>query len=334
MDRGACTAIDGALFHLTCETVLHNIVRCPIWGLVCCHCYKLATPLWRLQVCVNRELACLVHQDESSAFMQGMFQYFFYTRVLTAMTAPITDKMGHIASSPVKTFIDQALHHPFLYFPCFYGVKYVGVQGEKPEVAYQKYCEELWPNCKALWTIWVPGQVWPWEGTVGCSCRADCCDSVPRTFEHHVRKSQYVLANQFMSFFVAFFAPASWNASACNLIRLPACLLNCLCHVDAAVCMQLLNFAIMPAHLQIPTAAGISFGWTVILSMMRGATTQKHTEELDPAEHGSVVRLACCSRTMLSSPCECSGGESSSDGGASLTFEQQRHAWSRQHASQ
>ena len=97
---------------------------------------------------------------------QGMFQYFFYTRVLTAMTAPITDKMGHIASAPVKTFIDQALHHPFLYFPCFYGLKYVGVQGETPEVAYQKYREELWPNCQALWTIWVPGQVrrrkdWP-----------------------------------------------------------------------------------------------------------------------------------------------------------------------------
>ena len=34
--------------------------------------------------------------------------------------------------------------------------------------------------------------------------------------------------------------------------------------------MQLLNFAMMPAHLQIPTAAGISFVWTIILSMMRG----------------------------------------------------------------
>jgi hypothetical protein len=93
--------------------------------------------------------------------VQGGFQYFFYTRVLTALAAPITIKMGHIASSPVKTFIDQALHHPFLYFPVFYIIKYMVVQGDGADIAFEKYKEELWPNCKALWTIWVPGQVRP-----------------------------------------------------------------------------------------------------------------------------------------------------------------------------
>lgn len=83
----------------------------------------------------------------------------FYTRVLTSLAAPITNKMGHIASAPVKTFIDQAIHHPFLYFPCFYALKYMAVQGEGADVAFEKYKEELWPNCQALWTVWVPGQV-------------------------------------------------------------------------------------------------------------------------------------------------------------------------------
>jgi hypothetical protein len=53
--------------------------------------------------------------------------------------------------------------------------------------------------------------------------------------------------------------------------------------------VQLLNFAIMPLHLQIPTAAGISFVWTVILSMMRGAMGKKrqyeHLENIETDEH-------------------------------------------------
>jgi hypothetical protein len=91
--------------------------------------------------------------------VQGAFQYFFYTRVLTPVTQPITKVMGHIASSPIKVFLDQGLHHPFCYFPCFYYLKYSLVQGDDASVAFEKYREELWPNCQALWKIWVPGQV-------------------------------------------------------------------------------------------------------------------------------------------------------------------------------
>ena len=91
--------------------------------------------------------------------LQGVFQYFFYTRILTPVTEPVTRVMGHIASSPLKVFIDQGLHHPFLYFPSFYYLKHSIVQGDPAEKTFARYKEELWPNCQALWTIWVPGQV-------------------------------------------------------------------------------------------------------------------------------------------------------------------------------
>eukprot|EP00892_Ulva_mutabilis_P003305 jgi/Ulvmu1/1346/UM011_0074.1 len=129
----------------------------------------------------------------------GGFQYLFYTKVLTGMTRPITERMGHIASAPIKTLIDQAFHHPFLYFPTFYVLKYSLVQGEPTDLAIERYWEELWPNCQALWMIWVPA--------------------------------------------------------------------------------QLVNFSVVPAYLQIPFCAGVSFVWTVILSMMRGSDTGAAAKE-------------------------------------------------------
>jgi hypothetical protein len=96
---------------------------------------------------------------DCSCVVQGAFQYVFYTRVLTWMTEPVTRTMGHIASAPLKTLVDQAFHHPFLYFPTFYVLKYTLVQGEPTEVALQRYSDELWPNCNALWKLWVPAQV-------------------------------------------------------------------------------------------------------------------------------------------------------------------------------
>jgi len=119
--------------------------------------------------------------------------------------------MGHIASAPFKTLIDQGLHHPFLYFPAFYALKYVAVKGEAPSEAYARYSDELWCNCTALWTIWVPAQI--------------------------------------------------------------------------------LNFSVVPAHLQIPYVAVVSFGWTIVLSTMRGSFSDKsdileHPEEITTDEQG------------------------------------------------
>lgn len=105
----------------------------------------------RVAICVPRVIPLVA--------AQGAFQYFFYTRILTPFTEPVTRVMGHIASSPIKVFLDQGIHHPLLYFPTFYYIKYVLVQGQQSDEAFKMYKEELWPNCQALWKIWVPGQV-------------------------------------------------------------------------------------------------------------------------------------------------------------------------------
>lgn len=123
-------------------------------------------------------------------FYLGGFQYYLYNHLFVKWCAGMTAALGHKGSAPIKTFIDQAIHHPFFYFPVFYGLKGY-VEGRSPTAIYEKYRAELWDNCKALWTIWVPA--------------------------------------------------------------------------------QLVNFSVVPRHLRIPFVAGVSFAWTVVISVMRGA---------------------------------------------------------------
>lgn len=119
----------------------------------------------------------------------GGFQYWLYNVKFTQWCGPITAKFGHRASAPIKTFIDQAIHHPFLYFPTFYAIK-AKVSGEPLSYAVQKYKSEIWESVKTLWSVWVP--------------------------------------------------------------------------------LQLINFAFVPRHMRVPYVAGVSFGWTMILSVMQG----------------------------------------------------------------
>lgn len=88
----------------------------------------------------------------------GCFQFYLYNHLFVMWCRPITKAFGHIGAAPVKTFIDQALHHPFVYFPAFYSLKGF-VEGRPLEETYRKYREDLWENCKALWMIWVPAQM-------------------------------------------------------------------------------------------------------------------------------------------------------------------------------
>ena len=119
----------------------------------------------------------------------GGFQYWLYNVKFTQWCGPITSRFGHKASAPVKTFIDQAIHHPFVYFPVFYGIK-ASVSGKPMSYAVDKYKSEIWTSVKTLWSVWVP--------------------------------------------------------------------------------LQLINFAFVPRHLRVPYVAGVSFGWTMILSVMQG----------------------------------------------------------------
>ncbi len=50
--------------------------------------------------------------------------------------------------------------HPFMYFPTFYTVKSLVERQPHPlEHAYNKWRNEIWDSCKALWMLWVPAQV-------------------------------------------------------------------------------------------------------------------------------------------------------------------------------
>lgn len=136
----------------------------------------------------------------------GAFQYWLYNVQFTKWCLPITKKFGHKATAPVKVFIDQGLHHPFIYFPTFFSMKAV-VSGKPLSTAVEKYKSEIWESLKALWGVWVPA--------------------------------------------------------------------------------QLINFAVVPRHLRIPYVAAVSFGWTVILSVMQGKFDA--AKQLQPAGVGTTA---------------------------------------------
>ncbi|PRW44428.1 peroxisomal membrane family [Chlorella sorokiniana] len=119
----------------------------------------------------------------------GGFQYWLYNVKFPSWCGTLTRMFGHRATAPIKTFIDQALHHPFIYFPAFFAIK-ASVSGQPMSSAVDKYRSEIWDSLKALWMVWVPA--------------------------------------------------------------------------------QFVNFAFVPRHLRIPYVAAVSFGWTVILSVMQG----------------------------------------------------------------
>lgn len=131
----------------------------------------------------------------------GGFQYWLYNVKFSQWCGPITQKFGHKATAPVKVFLDQAIHHPFMYFPTFYAIK-AKVSGQPLSYAVHKYRTEIWDSVKALWSVWVP--------------------------------------------------------------------------------LQLINFAFVPRHMRVPYVAAVSFGWTMILSVMQGkfddAKTKKDQE--------------------------------------------------------
>jgi len=56
-----------------------------------------------------------------------------------------------------QVFLDQALHHPFMYFPVFYIMKDVLTSdAPSPVRAVSSYVSNMREDCLALWKIWVP----------------------------------------------------------------------------------------------------------------------------------------------------------------------------------
>ncbi len=61
-------------------------------------------------------------------------------------------------NAPRSSLLRPPPSHPFCYFPVFYLLK-GAVEGRPVAETYGRYRDELWDNCKALWTIWVPAQM-------------------------------------------------------------------------------------------------------------------------------------------------------------------------------
>ena len=60
----------------------------------------------------------------------------------------------------LATCVHVCCSHPFIYFPAFYTVKSLVERQPHPlEHAYDKWRNEIWDSCKALWCLWVPGQL-------------------------------------------------------------------------------------------------------------------------------------------------------------------------------
>ena len=95
-------------------------------------------------------------------FYLGGFQYYLYNVKFAQWCGTITRMSGHLGSAPFKTFLDQFIHHPFIYFPTFYALKATIEQRpllEGADSALARYRSEILQSCQALWSVWVPAQI-------------------------------------------------------------------------------------------------------------------------------------------------------------------------------
>jgi len=74
-----------------------------------------------------------------------------------SLSAKLKDTAGQITMVK-QVFLDQCIHHPFMYFPTFYAMKEI-VQGGKLEDASKKYKANFKEDVLALWKLWVPATI-------------------------------------------------------------------------------------------------------------------------------------------------------------------------------
>ncbi|KAJ1461077.1 hypothetical protein M885DRAFT_508659 [Pelagophyceae sp. CCMP2097] len=100
----------------------------------------------------------------------GMVQYAIYVpffsrifpRAVPFATSTIAQKLRDPwgqATVVAQVFLDQCVHHPFLYFPTFYCIKeLVMAKGTAPDFsrALASWQNNFWDDLRALWQIWVP----------------------------------------------------------------------------------------------------------------------------------------------------------------------------------
>jgi len=60
-----------------------------------------------------------------------------------------------------QVFLDQCVHHPFMYFPAFYCTRELVMNGDKADFvgAIENYRKNMDEDLRALWKVWVPATV-------------------------------------------------------------------------------------------------------------------------------------------------------------------------------
>lgn len=111
----------------------------------------------------------------NSAF--ALFGFFYLGGVQYALYVPVFGRMfpnaAGFAAKPLReklkdgkgwfnmlaqVFLDQVVHHPFLYFPVFYSLKET-VAGNSPMDGLYKYSQNYKEDMVALWKVWVPATI-------------------------------------------------------------------------------------------------------------------------------------------------------------------------------
>lgn len=102
-------------------------------------------------------------------FYLGGVQYALYVPIFSRMfpraikfvEKPLAEKAKDFSGQmtvAAQVFVDQCIHHPFVYFPVFYTLK-EAVAGGTFSSAMEKYRTNLLEDCTALWKVWVPASI-------------------------------------------------------------------------------------------------------------------------------------------------------------------------------
>mgnify|MGYP002001751691 CR=1 FL=1 len=95
----------------------------------------------------------LGHFDHGASYFAPKTEAFA-AKSLREKMADLPGTLGVAA----QVFLDQCVHHPFMYFPAFYMTKELVLYGGDASVdrVYKRWNDNFWPDLEALWKIWVP----------------------------------------------------------------------------------------------------------------------------------------------------------------------------------
>lgn len=104
-------------------------------------------------------------------FYLGGVQYFLYVPFFSRLfpgaasfaAKPVAEKLrdaSGLRALVAQVFLDQAVHHPLMYFPVFYMMKdFVVSNNPDPFQALNEYKSNMKEDLIALWKVWVPSTI-------------------------------------------------------------------------------------------------------------------------------------------------------------------------------